>query len=326
MSDFSFDCPVTVFSRTMVFRADQMVSALINAGHWAEEGKDGSFKLTPRQILLLLGDAGRYPHLWPRLNGRPLVERPFVALWHLEPLPPPKASGLPRPRLHLREIVKILLRRGRIGDVYTNYHRLRRVALRGLPDLLLVGSLGRREFLAERGITACWVPFGYDLSFGHDMGLDRDVDVLFLGGLEVPRRRRLIKRLRRSGISLKAAGGWSNPEYWGESRSRLLNRTRILLNFPRNPGELSGLRFVLGMANGALIISEPIYEPAPFVPGKHFISASPDRMPEIIRYYLSHEDERKRIATAGNRLVTREVTMERSVRRILELVDEHARE
>jgi len=252
----------------------------------------------------------------------PKSERPLVVLWHTELLPPSKASGILWPRLHLREIARILRRDVRATDVYTNYFRLRQLAQKRLPDLLVVPTLGRREFLAERGLPAHWVPLGYDPSRGHDMGLVRNIDVLFLGTLEVPRRRRLIKRLRRRGVNLLAMGSRFDPACWGENRTHLLNRTKIFLNLSRFPGELPDTRLILGMANKTLVISEPIYNPAPYVPGKHYISAPIEELPEVIRYYLTHEDERERIVNEGYRLVTQEVTMACSVSHILGLIRE----
>jgi hypothetical protein len=194
------------------------------------------------------------------------------------------------------------------------------LAQRGLPDLLIASTPGRCEFLVERRIPAHWVPLGYSPSDGHDMGLSRDIEALFLGDLNIPRRRRLIKRLRRNGVNLVALGDWSDPAYWGENRTRLLNRTKIFLNLQRYPGDLAGLHLILGMANKALVISEPIYNPAPYVPGKHYISATREEMPGIIRYYLAHDDEREYIADEGHRFVTQELTMARSVSHILELI------
>jgi spore maturation protein CgeB len=77
------------------------------------------------------------------------------------------------------------------------------------------------------------------------------------------------------------------------------------------------------MANKTLVISEPIYTPAPYIPGKHYISARIEEMPEVISYYLAHDGERERIVSEGHRFVTQEVTMARSVSRILELLREH---
>ena len=79
------------------------------------------------------------------------------------------------------------------------------------------------------------------------------------------------------------------------------------------------------MANRTLVISEPMYRPGAFIPQKHYVSAEPDEMPEIIDYYLNHDDERERIATEGHRLVTRDLTMERSVSAILQLIADRIR-
>ena len=77
------------------------------------------------------------------------------------------------------------------------------------------------------------------------------------------------------------------------------------------------------MANKALVISEPMHKPGGFIPGKHYISVTSDEMPEAIGYYLNHDDERERIVEEGHRLVTQELTMERSVNAILELIKKH---
>ena len=326
VSDGMQDFPITICSRSLpVHRGKRgpVTSLLEEAGYQVTRVVDGPLEVAANGVVWILGNANWLPVICRQLAGKSRHERPFVVFWHTEPLPPPKASGLPWPRLHLREIAKILLRDPRATDVYTNYFCLRRLTGKGLPDLLVVSTLGRREFLVERGIAAHWVPLGYyPSSHGHDMGLPRDIEALFLGALEIPRRKRLIKHLRRCGVNLLAVGSWSDPEYWGENRTRLLNRTKILLNISRHPGNLSDHRMNLGMANKALVISEPMYNPAPYVPGKHYISATIEEMPEVISYYLAHDDERQRIVNEGHRLVTQEVTMARSVSRILELIRE----
>jgi spore maturation protein CgeB len=78
------------------------------------------------------------------------------------------------------------------------------------------------------------------------------------------------------------------------------------------------------MTNRALVISEPIYRPDPFVPGQHFISTSIDEMPEQIRYYLTHDEERALISERAHGLISQDVTMERSVSRILDLISVRA--
>jgi hypothetical protein len=314
---------ITICSRFLPVRRvgkSPLRSVLEDAGHHVVQVEDGALDLTGTDVLWIAGNANWYPRVCRQLIGPPKPPRPLVVVWHSEPLPPPRAAGLPRPRLNLREIAKILLRDRRATDVYSNYFRLRSLARQELPDVLAVSTLGRREFLAEHGIHAHWVPLGYHASQGHDMRLHRDIDTLFLGTLDVPRRQRLLRRLRRSGLDVVTAGNWFDPTMWGDSRRRLLNRTKVLLNLGRHPGELSGQRLILGMANKALVVSEPIYKPAPYVPGTHYVSAALDEIPHLIGYYLTHDDERARIVNEGHRLVTEEVTTKRSVWRILALM------
>jgi Glycosyl transferases group 1 len=105
----------------------------------------------------------------------------------------------------------------------------------------------------------------------------------------------------------------------------LLNRVRILLSIARRPGELSLSRLTLGMANGALVLSEPIFDSSPYVPGEHYVSATLEDFPRVITRFLADEAARARIVAAGHRFATREVTLERSVSRIISLIDERLR-
>ena len=315
---------ITLCSRRLPVQQGQpsaLVATLETMGHRVREATDGPLELADTDVVWISGNANWFPRVCDLLVRTPARDGPCVLIAHGEPLPLPRAAGFPRPRLHLREVVKIMLRDARATDVYSNYWRLRWLARHGLPDLLVVPSTGWLEFLAERGMTAHWVPFGYDPSQGRTLSLARDLEVLFLGALDVPRRRRVIRRLRRAGVNLVTMGSWSDPECWGENRTRLLNRTNILLNLARQPGELAGQRLLLGMANRALVISEPIYRPAPFVPGTHYVSATIEEMPEAIAYYLAHPQQRADIVDAAYRFVTEEVTSRRSLTQIVALIE-----
>jgi len=264
-------------------------------------------------VLLILGNAQWYPKVLRQLLAEPRERLPFLVIWHWEPLPPPDASGLGWPWPTLRELGKIILRDRRANDIYTNYWVLKRLSRRGVIGLLAASTPGRVEFLAERNITARYLPLGYSPDHGYDMKLRRDIDVLFLGDMRSWRRRRLISRLRRRGTEVHVAGDWADPAYWGERRTELINRSKIYLNLQRFPGEYSGLRLILGMANRALVVSEPMYRPGPFVPGVHFVSATVEEMPRVIEHYLKNEAERERIATEGHRLVTGQLLLEDSI-------------
>ncbi len=324
------DLAITVCYRPIRALRDErhiVTSLLSQTGYRVTQVFKQLFDEKRTDILWIMDNANWFPAVCRQLCALHPSKRPFIVIWHTEPLPPPKSAGLPKPRLHLREIVKILLKYRQTTDVYTNYSRLRALMEKGIPDLLLVSTLGRQQFLNEHGFHTTYIPLGYHRAeYGYDMGIPRDIDILFLGALMIPRRKRLFKNLRRKGINLMTQGSWSDPAYWGENRTKLLNRTKIFLNLQRYAGDLSGARLLLGMANRALVISEPIYEPGDYIPGKHFISANSDEMPEVIDYYLHHDSERESIANQGYELVTRELTMERSIATILKLIEERIKD
>lgn len=301
-----------------------VVSILEQAGHDVKQIKDGPADFSADSVVWIWGNTNWYPGLYAQLAAMPRAQRPLVVLWHTEPLPPPRAAGLPWPRLNWWETAKCVLRDSNATDVYTNYLVLRRWVKQRIPDVLVAATLGRCEFLSERGIAADWVPLGYEPSYGRDLGLSREIDVLFLGAQDVPRRNRLLRSLRQKGIQIEAVGSYADPNCWGEERTKLLNRTKIMLNLARTSGEFPDLRLILGMANKALVLSEPIYRPDPFVAGRHFVSSSIGEMPEKIRYYLSHDTERAAISERAHRLITQDVTMEGSVSRILDLISTRA--
>ena len=296
-----------------------IVEALRDAGYEARGERDDRPFSDPREVAVVVSNAAWFPRLCAGLRHSSPGERPLVALWQSEPLPVPRASGLRRERLTARQLARMVVRRGAANDVYTNARAIQALAQARLPDVLAVISGERAAYLRERGIASHLVPLGYEPDLGRDLGVDRDVDVLLLGEL-TPRRRRVVRALRKRGVDVSAVGSWTDPALWGEDRTRLLNRVRIDLNVSRTPGSFPGLRFLLALANGALPVSEPLLDPRPFVAGEHFVEARLAEMPAAIRHYLDREEERRAVVARGRELVSGELTLARSLSRLLELL------
>lgn len=284
---------------------------------------DGRLDLDGVDVVFVIGNAAWFPTLFRQLAETPARRRPLTVIRHDEPLPPPPASGLPTPTLTWREWARVLRRDTNATDCHTNARFLRRLAERSLPDLLIVSSLGQQEYLAAHGIASEFVPKGWRESYGVDLGMPRTIDVLSLGSHQCRRRRGVIACLRRRGIEISTAGDYFDSTCYGDDRTRLLNRSKILLNILRDPGlSLGQSRLTLGMANGALVISEPLYRPDPFVPGLHYVSATIEEMPATIGYFLRHEAERHTIVEAAYRHVRTEMTEAAATARILDLMRE----
>ena len=280
-------------------------------GHAVVVAEDDAVDLRQCDVLLMWNNPGYFPKTQQRLLDIPKSERPRVVVMFGEPLPPPKASGISRwSSLNKAEIAKILLRDWRATDIYSNEITLRRLMKRRIVDVLFVFGGEQEEYAKEKGYDAVRFDYGYHPNFGDLMGLDRDVDVLFLGETRPRRRRKLLDKLKHDGIDVTTRGSWHRKDgaLWGAERTRALNRTKILIHLQRYPGKVASKRFVLAMANGALVISEPSYRPDPFVPGKHFVSAPVEQMPELIRHYIAHPAEMAAITSEAHRFVTEEVT------------------
>ena len=278
--------------------------------------------LSPDKILLVRGSPLWYRRTLARVAALEPGERPCVVVWHTEALPMPSAFGLPSERLTAREIAKILLRDRRINDHYSNARYFRHLDGLHITTAVAVANRAYQAYLAQEGIGSEFVPVGYHSSYGHLLELEREIDVLFLGEYRVRRRRRILRRLEREGVVVVRLGDQSLAKgYWGDKRTELLNRTKILLHIPRYEGHLSD-RLLMGMATGALVVSEPLPLPDPFEPGVHYVECSVDDMASTIRRFLADDELRRRITDAAFRFISRELPMERTYARLLELAGE----
>lgn len=83
-----------------------------------------------------------------------------------------------------------------------------------------------------------------------------------------------------------------------------LQRTKIGLNIHRDETPNVEPRIPILMACGVLVLSEPLADNPWFREDVHYAAfRSKEELVEKVRYYLAHEDERRRIAEAGRRWV-----------------------
>jgi len=192
----------------------------------------------------------------------------------------------------------------------------RRIA-EGWLDTLGMSTAPRVAFLRAHGISAEFVPFGYHSSFGTNRGTARDIDVLFLGRARIRRRQRLLEQLAgaldRQGRRLHVVEGGC----YGETRTVTLNRALISLNLTNYPWEVPGIRFLMSMACGALVVTEHIEDSSPFRDGEHFVSARAEELPDVIVRLLADDTERQRVANAARRHVIGRLPLRHSLNRLI---------
>ncbi len=274
-------------------------------------------------------DEGSILPVAKQLLDLPPAHRPLFAWWLTEGIPDPRfpdwfVNGASRLRLKADRLLEISLpsSRSRWRQFAFKGHRLRIfgqlkwVKEQGLLDVLAVTSSSRAEYLRQRGLDPIVVPVGYDPVYGDDMNLDREIEVAFLGNTSAPRRRQLLPDLfdefAKQGIQVLVENN-----IYEEDRTEFLNRSRILVNVLRAPQDFVGQRFMLAAANKALVISEPLNDHSPFIPGQHLVMAPLDEIPEVARFYLANENKRQEIVDRAYRFVTEELTIANMVGRIL---------
>ena len=180
-------------------------------------------------------------------------------------------------------------------------------------DYFVASTQQRQRFLARRGIAADFVPVGAYEETGRELGTPRDIAVAFLGTTKQGRRASLLNKLGQSlqqrGITFKRL----ESGCYGDQRTALLNRTRILVNLHKYPWSPAWIRFLMAASCGTLVVSEPTDDDRPFVAGEHYVAATLDEMPDTI-FKLSNDQEYcDRITRAASALCRTELTLQRAV-------------
>ena len=187
--------------------------------------------------------------------------------------------------------------------------------------------------LRDRGIDARRLRLGGVPSMVAP-AVDRDIDVVFLGGRTDRRAARLAglaptlwnraTDLRLFSFSRPVHDGVPGLVFGGDKYD-LLARSRILLNIHRDdtePGYFESARMVEAMANGCCVVTEPVAGHEPFVPGEHMI-VTDDLDAEITRL-LDDPAECERIGEAARRAVLDEFPLTASLEPLLTELDTHA--
>jgi hypothetical protein len=199
-----------------------------------------------------------------------------------------------------------------------NLRELARLAR--ITDRVVVTSRDRRVALAEHGVNAEAVPFGYAAETAGPITPagqgSRDLAFVFLGIVDprVAGRRSIVSRWRAEEPRLTVL-----DDLWGAERGDLLRRSRIILNVGRTPGNFVGMRLVMAIAAGAVVVSEPMADPFPFVAGVHFVEAPLGGLLDAARGLCADEPRRRAIADAGQALLRGELSMDRCLARALAL-------
>lgn len=298
-------------------------------------------------LVLLFGDVALIPWVDAMLDTARARNIPTL-LWQLEPLPPRPLDN--RAMATVRKLYPVLRGEGvfrsnrarrltnrylswrlqqRTADVFPpahampDRHRLQLVSRsyqwlhdanrEGRLSEILAGIRSGATVLEQAGIRARYVPVGHHPRLGGlRPGVERDLDVVFFGSLSRARAetlRRIERRLGDAGYKLTVISG----DCYGEKRTGLLNRARIVVNLLSYPWEFPSTRLIMAMACGSLVVSSPRSDPHPFRDGMHFVQPEPGSLADTLLHYLENEAERERLARQAHAYVTGELTMEKTI-------------
>jgi len=166
----------------------------------------------------------------------------------------------------------------------------------------IVDSVVGQRFGGEPRIVQSYP--AVDPKYFHDGDLVRDIDISFVGPLSSPNRVDGISLLRANGVNVVVAGGQRQGRISWEDYARIMQQSKISLNFSKNPYDGSSqmkARALEVMTCGAMLMEEDgIHTKRYFAEGIDYGRfGSSQELLEGVKYYLEHKDEREAIARSG---------------------------
>jgi hypothetical protein len=299
--------------------------------------------------LLTFGPYNRILPIWQNNSRTALSRRPVVIHWNTEGMPdlriPPgiiRALGAMRSKIGrmgrmrhsgsvLDHFVDSLRSVSNIDEWFKRYryqgdyeYACRKGWLHVLSDTSHIYS----QIRSNIGIPTLYAPWGSSQRWYQDLGLERDVDVLWMGKRGSRRRGRILdqvfKALKLKGLNVYIGDNEENPFIFGEERTRYLNRAKITLNITRTWYDDNFSRFTMACPNRSLVVSEPVLPHCTeFKENVHYVSAKIEDLANTIIYYLEHEQERSQIVDNAYNLMITELKFERSLRKMFAAAQPH---
>lgn len=190
-----------------------------------------------------------------------------------------------------------------------------------LVDLVCTSDMENTErFYALGAKKVHYVPNWVDEEVFHPLDIPQDVDFSFCGNI-YDFRKQFHQEMSVLPVHHFRARGTTKKEL-AENIVININRTKVNFNYPSYfRGYVGRVTEVLA-CGGFLLQPERKEDMHRFEDRKHLVMYhSPQEAIELARYYLEHEEERKKIAEEGMRFVLENHTAVRTLQEILELID-----
>jgi glycosyltransferase involved in cell wall biosynthesis len=161
-----------------------------------------------------------------------------------------------------------------------------------------------------------WHPYACDLEFFHPLGVERDLDVAFIGQLHPDS-----ERFRILSVLLNRYKMNEQRYYLQEEIPAIYSRAKIVLNLPL--ADDLNFRTFEAMSCGAMLLTRRVSngQELLFKEGIHFEAfGDGQELLDKVEYYLSHPEERESIATAGLTEVQQRHRLEQRIEELLNIV------
>ncbi len=179
------------------------------------------------------------------------------------------------------------------------------------------GSAARVEFLVHHGVAALHVPVPPHLIWGsppcdvltrdmlaHDTSAGdgrRDIDLLLFGHDRTRSRRRIWSSVATEVKSrgyrvLTVAQGLH-----GTARTELMRRTRVTLQVPSIPWEFPGIRMLIAIQCGVLVVASSSEQSAPYEASTHYLPTTLKRLADTVVRVLDDEPFRSGFVESARR-------------------------
>lgn len=293
-------------------------------------------------VLFTFGPYGRMLPLLSQLDYLPVGQRPFSIHWNTEGIPDPRLPwALVKPLALLRSQIDYHLNKPGQKTFFRHKNpfsfldaRIKRFRYLGDAHIALKRnwiqifadtSFVYTQWRNKHGLPTTFMPWGSSMRWYADLGLPRDIDVLWMGKRATRRRSTHLDQVRQElaqrGVKVLVADNEEHPFIFDDVRTEYLNRAKITLNLTRTWYDDNFSRFALAIPNRSLVISEPLLAHCPyFEAGVHYISAPIDDLANKIVYYLEHEGERRKIIEQGYKLLTTQMTLQNGLSQLMSQV------
>jgi hypothetical protein len=317
-------------------------NGLCALGHQTTFFKAHSAVPRDADLVFSFGPSGRLLPILRQLSDAPLDQRPLCVHWNTEQIPDLRIPwGIVTRVGSLRSWAErsfdrfsFLRRLPALGHIRGKMTRFRYVGdylyayRQGWLDLLVESSEIYASLYGCCGVNVLFAPWGTAASWYDDLGVERDIDVLWMGKRRTKRRSQWIDRIRSlladRGLTVCVVDNVERPFVYGEERNELVNRSKITLNLlPQWHDDAFSYRFHVVAGNRSLVVSEPIVcHCGIYRAGIHYVSVPVEAMVDTLVYYLEHDGDRQAITDAAYRLVTEQMTFSHSVRQVMQAVDD----